>query len=247
MAIYDTVRRTCEEQRKIVDEAMDRTVLSSVFKRLPRLTEVGILFRMTVKGQKWLKSYPCFNQMTMKMKSWEHHIRVVAHAISTAEYSGISIQTINLLALEIWAHDQWDSSALSEALEVLLRSVPTLRLTASHSALNVLSLYTLNLRRFDMCSMIAPHEALGDFLSCNRKSLRSIGFHDVSVFDPRSDRAEPFSDVLCRMLKEPPSMLRRATGHSCPYSQKQAWRLVLKSDHMRSSARTPQKRKFDEL
>jgi hypothetical protein len=30
------------------------------------------------------------------------------------------------------------------------------------------------------------------------------------------------------MLKEPPSMLRRATGHSCPYSQKKAWRLELK-------------------
>jgi hypothetical protein len=32
MIMYDTVRRTCEEQRKIVDEAMDRTVLSSVFR-----------------------------------------------------------------------------------------------------------------------------------------------------------------------------------------------------------------------
>jgi hypothetical protein len=85
MVMYDTVRRTCEEQRKIVDEAMDRTVLSSVFKRLPRLTEVGILFR-TVKGQKWLELYPCFPQMTMGTKSWEHHIRVVSHAISIAKY-----------------------------------------------------------------------------------------------------------------------------------------------------------------
>ena len=47
-----TVRRTREEQRKIIDEAMDRTLLSSVFEELPRPTEVGIHFRLTVKGQK---------------------------------------------------------------------------------------------------------------------------------------------------------------------------------------------------
>jgi hypothetical protein len=34
MVIYDTIRRTCEEQRKIIEEATDRTVLSSVFKGL---------------------------------------------------------------------------------------------------------------------------------------------------------------------------------------------------------------------
>jgi hypothetical protein len=54
MVIYDTVRRTCEEQRKIVDEVMDRTVLSSVVKGLPRWAEVEMHFRMTVKGQKSL-------------------------------------------------------------------------------------------------------------------------------------------------------------------------------------------------
>lgn len=51
MVIYDPVRRTCEEERKIIDEATDRTVPSSVFKGLPRLTGVGIHFRMTVKSQ----------------------------------------------------------------------------------------------------------------------------------------------------------------------------------------------------
>jgi hypothetical protein len=69
MVIHDTVRRTYEEQHKIVDEAMDRTVLSSVFKRLPRLTEFGIHFRMTVKGQKWLELYPCSLQISMGTKS----------------------------------------------------------------------------------------------------------------------------------------------------------------------------------
>ena len=153
---------------------MDHTVLSSVFKGLPRLTEVGIHFRMMVKGQKWLELYPCFSQMTMKTKSWEHHIRVVSHDIWIAKYSGGSIQTIDLLALNLWASDRQHDSALSESLHKLLSSVRILRLTASHSALNVLSLYTLNLYHFNMCRMIAPHAALRDFLTYNGKSIRSI-------------------------------------------------------------------------
>jgi hypothetical protein len=247
MVIYSTVRRTCEEQRKIVDEAVDCTVLSSVFKRLPRLTEVGIHFRMTVKGQKWLESYSCFSRMTMRTKSWEHHTRVVSHALWIAKYSGVSIQAINLLAFNLWASDKRQESALSEPLQELLGSVRILRLTASHSALNVLSLCALNLHHFDMCRMIVPHAALKDFLACNRKSIWSIGFHDVSVFDLSSDCTEPFSDVLCRMLEMPQSMLCRAAGRCCPYSPKQRWRLLLKDDRLRCSAGTWTKRKFNEL
>ncbi|KIM94049.1 hypothetical protein OIDMADRAFT_60888 [Oidiodendron maius Zn] len=78
MVTYDTVCRTCEEQRKIIEEATDRTVSSFALKGLPRLIEAGIHFRMTVKGQKWLELYPCFSQMTMRTKSLEHHIRVNA-------------------------------------------------------------------------------------------------------------------------------------------------------------------------
>jgi hypothetical protein len=181
----------------------------------------------------------------MRTKSWEHHIRVVSHAIWIAKYSGGSIQTINLLALNPpWATDRRHESALSESLHELLSSVRILRLTASHSALNVLSLCTLNLHHFDMCRMIVPHAALRNFLACNRKSIRSIGFHDVSVFDPSSDCAEPFSDVLCRILKVPRSMLCRAASHSCPYSPEQPWRLLLKNDRPRSSAGPWKKRKF---
>ena len=126
----DTVRRTCEEQRKIIDEAMDCTVLSSVFKGLPRPTEVGRHFRMTVKGQKWLELYSCFPRMTTGVKSWEHHTQIVSHAIWIAKYSGVSIQTINLLALNLWASDKRHEGALSETLQELLGSVHILRPTA---------------------------------------------------------------------------------------------------------------------
>lgn len=44
MVIYDRARRTCEQQRKIVDGGMDRTVLSPVFmgRRVPRSVELPI-------------------------------------------------------------------------------------------------------------------------------------------------------------------------------------------------------------
>lgn len=126
---------------------MDRTVLPCVFERLPRLTEVGILFRMTVKGQKWLELYPC-SQMAMGTKSWEHHIRVLSHAISIATYSGVSIQTINLLALQIWAHDQRHEGALSESLELArygIRSLPHVaNLTDLRTSIVVYSLSSVN-------------------------------------------------------------------------------------------------------
>ena len=112
----DRVRRTREEQRKIIDEAMDRTMLSSIFEELPRLTEVGIHFRMMVTSQKWLELYSCFSRMTIGAKYWERHIRIVSHAIWIAKYSGVSIRTINLLALNLWASDKRHESALSETL-----------------------------------------------------------------------------------------------------------------------------------
>ncbi|KIM93792.1 hypothetical protein OIDMADRAFT_137198 [Oidiodendron maius Zn] len=146
-----------------------------------------------------------------------------------------------------WVSDKRHEGALSESQQELVGSVHILQLTASHSALDVLSLCTLNLHHFDICRMMAPHSALMDFLACNRKSIRCIGFHDVSVFNPSRDCAEPFSDVLCRMLKVSQSMLCRAAGHSCPYSSKQSWKLLLKNDRLRSSAGTWKKRKFNDL
>jgi len=135
------------------------------------------LLRSLVRGQEWLESYSCFSRMTTRAKSWEHHIRVVSNAICNARNGGVSIQPINLVAFVLGRETQQVLSPLLESLRELLGSVRALRLTASHSALHILSLCILGLHQFDMCSMMAPQAALKKFLASNKSSICSIGFH----------------------------------------------------------------------
>jgi hypothetical protein len=51
IAIYDTVATTCDEQRSIVDQGVDYTILSSVLGALPRLREMSLHFDQIPQGQ----------------------------------------------------------------------------------------------------------------------------------------------------------------------------------------------------
>lgn len=51
--------------------------------------------------------------------------------------------------------------------------------------------------------MIALRAALRDFLARNRKSLRSVGFHNVSVFDSSNEGAELKTDMVLERLEIP--------------------------------------------
>lgn len=156
MVIYDTVRSMCEEQRNIINEGVDLTVLSSVLGALPHLTEVRLL------EEDWHVS-----AMTMAEKSYEHHVRVVSHAIQSARNSCISRHTISLLGFDLPYYDPWDIPdlrSLSECLRQLLDCIQILRLTVSNSALKLLSLCTLNLHQLDMCRLVVDYTTLKDFL-----------------------------------------------------------------------------------
>jgi hypothetical protein len=93
-----------------------------------------------------------------------------------------------------------------------------------------------------MCSMIAPHAALRDFLARNRKSICSIGFHNVSVFDSSNKSAELKTDMVCEMLEIPQYTVHQGACGICPYSPQ---RSLLNNDREQSSAR--KKRKFTVL
>jgi hypothetical protein len=54
MLVYDTFSAICMEQQGIVENHKDATVLSAVFTRLPRLTELGLCFvRLLPKSGGW--------------------------------------------------------------------------------------------------------------------------------------------------------------------------------------------------
>jgi hypothetical protein len=82
-------------------------ILSSVLEALPRLTEVRLSFRMTVKDQDWLESYAYFSQMTVR------DIRAVSNAIRSTGNSGVSSHTINLLRFKLPHYEPWQDRDLS--------------------------------------------------------------------------------------------------------------------------------------
>ena len=56
MVIYETLYKICQEQRSIVDNGVDFSVLTSTLEALPRLTELGMSFCEAVEGDDWLMS-----------------------------------------------------------------------------------------------------------------------------------------------------------------------------------------------
>jgi hypothetical protein len=153
-----------------------------------------------------------------------------------------------LLGLKLWAHNlrqDYFLKKLSGSLTELLSCVQTLRLAVSHSALEVLSLCALNLRQFDMCSLTANEESLKGFLEGNKKSILSIGCHDVQIIKSNQrdiEISELSSDVLRRMLSVSQSTPCQGDDCGCRRSRQKGWRLVLNRHLQRTSA----KRKFDE-
>jgi hypothetical protein len=63
-----------------------------------------------------------------------------------------------------------------------------------------------------MCGVVAPEKVTKGFFDTNKKSIRSIGFHDVKILGLNHlDSITPLSaSMLCRMLGVPQSTLCRA-------------------------------------
>lgn len=248
--IYDSLHSMCEEQRGIIDGGIDLKVLSSAFRALPKLTDVNLSFRKMITEEDWLYSYFLGWDLTMVEKSYEHHIRVVSKAIRNTSDMGISIHTISLSGLQLSYHHPWqvfDWGSLSEILAELLQSIRVLRLSKSGSPLKLLSHRAMKLRELDMCCLVAGYTSLREFLSTNKKSIQSIGFHDVNVkkdFEVGLLKLTP--DMLYSMLDAPPPIQCRDSECRCLPFWKKVSRLLLNdgcSEHSRSLA----KRKFDEV
>jgi len=117
---------------------------------------------------------------------------------------------------------------------MLLESVQVLPLIYSDSLLELLSRYALNIQWLDMCQITAKYDALADFLGTNRRSIRSIGFHDVRTTRPNqreSRLSELYSDTPCRMPNVPHSMPCRTDDCGCLPFWKEGQRLISSRTH----------------
>ncbi|KAH6716425.1 hypothetical protein BKA61DRAFT_721020 [Leptodontidium sp. MPI-SDFR-AT-0119] len=168
--------------RSIVDTGVDLSVLSLTFGLLPRLADVRLSFCEAIEDDSSL--WPFTTEMTTRVDSYEHYVRVVSHAIRSSRNRGAVIRTISLSRLDLPYYSTWkvpDLSSLLESLRKLLESV-----------------------KLDMCRMVAKHNALEDFLEMNKRYIRCIGFHDVKVTGSsplESNLSELSLSMLYKMLK----------------------------------------------
>ncbi|KFZ19232.1 hypothetical protein V501_00758 [Pseudogymnoascus sp. VKM F-4519 (FW-2642)] len=250
MAMYKTVHSICREQRSIVDEGAD-LMLSSVFCALPLLQEVRLSFYEVLEDDGWLLT----SDMVIKEELYKHHLQVVSSAIQRARSAGVAIHTISLLQFELPFYDSWEEpnlGPLSESLRQLLKNVKVLRVRGVFKrVLELLSHCAFDLHQLDMCR-VAPGKIVKDFFETNKKSIRSIGFHDVGILGiPGLNRLyskTPLSaSMLCRMLGVPQSTLCRAAACGCLLWRKEGWRLMFGDDCSQLSTGTSAKRKYDEL
>ncbi|OBT49884.1 hypothetical protein VE04_09715 [Pseudogymnoascus sp. 24MN13] len=248
MAIYKTVHDICSEQRSIVDKGAD-LILSSIFCALPLLQEVRLSFCELEDDGCLLTS-----DMIIKEEFYNHHLQVVSSAIQSARSIGIAIHTVSLLDFELPYYHSWEQPnlrPLSESLGQLLGNIKVLRLRrVDNSILELLSHCAFDLHQLDMCGVVAPEKVIKDLFETNKKSIRSIGFHNVGIFGlNRQDSNTPLSaSMLCRMLGVPQSTLCPAADCGCLLWRKEGWRLMVGDDsRSQLSTGTSAKRKYDEL
>ncbi|OBT50201.1 hypothetical protein VE04_09953 [Pseudogymnoascus sp. 24MN13] len=231
MAIYKTVHGICRELRSI---------------------EVRLSFSEVLEDDGWLLT----PDMVIKNEFYKHHLQVVSSAIQRARSAGVAIHTISLLHFELPFYDSWEEpnlGPLSESLRQLLKNVKVLRVHGvSERVLELLSHCAFDLHQLDMCRVVAPEKVIKDFFETNKKSIRSIGFHDVGILGipglNRLDSKTPLSaSMLCRMLGVPQSTLCRAADCGCLLWWKDGRRLMFGDDCSQLSTGTSVKRKYDEL
>ncbi|KAH6696619.1 hypothetical protein BKA61DRAFT_497630, partial [Leptodontidium sp. MPI-SDFR-AT-0119] len=233
IVIYETLHDICEEQRNIVDNGVDLSVLSSTFGALPRLTEVGLSFCEVIEDDSSLSPFTA--GMTTAEDSYGYHLRVVSDAIQSSRNRGAAINTVSLSGFNLPYYHEWEVPELStllESLGKLLQSVRVIRLSDSSFPLEVLSRCALDIHQLDMCYIVVKRNALEDFLETNKISLRSIGFHDVTITES-SRLVSPSrlsSDMLCKMMKIPQSSSCQAALCGCLPFRKEGWRILLNSD-----------------
>ncbi|OAF62631.1 hypothetical protein VC83_01209 [Pseudogymnoascus destructans] len=247
MAIYKSVHGICSEQRSIIDEGAD-LILSSIFCALPLLREVRLSFREVLEDDDWLAS-----DMIIEEEFYKHHLQVVSSAIHSARNVGVAIHTVSLLHFKIPYYHSWEQlnlDPLSESLRQLLGNSKVLRVRGvDERVLELLPHCVLDLRQLDMCGVVAPEKVIQDFFETNKKSIRSIGFHDVKILGlNRLDSNTPLSaSMLYRMLGVPQSTLCRAADCGCLLWRKEGWRLLVGDGRSQLSTGTSAKRKYDEL
>ncbi|KAJ5976625.1 hypothetical protein N7481_010332 [Penicillium waksmanii] len=78
MLVYDTFKAISIEQQGLVGKNEDVTVLSAVFRRLPRLSELNLCFCQTLTKEHWMA---LFMDQTVEISTYGHHLPVLSSSL----------------------------------------------------------------------------------------------------------------------------------------------------------------------
>ncbi|KAK0103728.1 hypothetical protein ONS95_005734 [Cadophora gregata] len=124
MVIYETLHDICEEQRSIMDNGVDLSVLSSTFGALARVKKLGLKFCEVIDDDSSLSPFTAC--MTTVEDSYEYHPLIVSDAIQSSRNRGTAINTVSLSGFNLPYYHQLevpDLSTLLKSLDKRLQSV----------------------------------------------------------------------------------------------------------------------------
>jgi hypothetical protein len=230
LVIFLSLQKLCRKQNLIVQSGIDQAALTLAFRAFPCLRELTVHFCTATNQPDWLEYYLNMD-MTMTLKSYEHHVRVISEALSYAKSRGSLVDTVHLLGLQIPTsqYDVPDLMSLSVHLKELLSGISCFKVTQSELVLDLLSLCGLGIHEFDMCYMTVDYRTLKRFLTANRSTLSSIGVHNVLISDvPFHEEPLPFLnvDILYTLLNKQGRGRSQETECHCPPRQ-WGWRVLL--------------------
>lgn len=256
MAIYYSIRTICEEQHLIKDNRDDLALLSSVFAALPRLKEVSL---RCVEMADWVEESQLFLSTITNDNSYNHHFQVIAAALRAARDRCSYIETLEISGLHLPYYYGYRGLLRQITVKELLDGITTLRVhQCNESFLRLLSNCVHDISQLDLCCLCLDEDGLGIFrhlFQANWKSLRCIGFHDVTWYRPfGSERKKLTPDLLCNMLEaETQTGLWKRDDCSClatrrdPEDVEGSWRLELGDSDGVPKLVLPLKRKFEDM
>lgn len=230
VAIFTALQKIYRKQNHIIESGMDQAALTLAFRAFSRMKELTVHFCTTIERKDWLEYYMNLD-MTMPLKSYEHHVRVLSNALSYARSRGSLVDTVHLSGFQIprSQYDIADLMSLSSHLRELLSGVFCFKMTQSESSLDLLSRCPLNIVQFDMCYMTVDYRTLRRFLDENRVPLRSIGVHNVLIANvPFHNEELPYLDIeLLRALVNARGGSQTHEMQCSCLPHRKGWRLLL--------------------
>ncbi|KAL2845226.1 hypothetical protein BJY01DRAFT_214425 [Aspergillus pseudoustus] len=182
------IQERSEENQYIVDSELDLTALSLALQSLPCLSDLIFSFRNFIPGEQDQVSRK-LSGLHAKKETFEHHIPVLAQAVSQARTVGRHFSSIRLVGFqlprlpesEVLGDDERAQVVLRDSVKELFAEVGCVRLSLGGSVFNLCEKTRLSLRELHILNLAVDYEVLKSFLRHNISTLRRIEYYNLQL------------------------------------------------------------------